>query len=307
MRKCLAATLAVLLGTLGCEPAVVSQSELFTTRVLAIRADPPELVVPADGGLPPPVHFTVLSFSPDGGAPSVALALCVAGNPYGADSGCPGENGIPLPDDTLDVANPQIAGLLLALDGGIPQSGLPPTEPGVLQVAIGYCATTRGTAPEDCTPAGSGLSGDTEWGVYRLGVRFSGRPNHNPQLLSVSLTDGGSLAGALLPYGQSVTLTPAIPDGGLDASWPSVGIDGGVETYLGLDGGTFYEDLFFSWYATAPNVANFFSNEATPSDTAETPFNQFTGAYPGPVTFYVVLRDGRGGTDWLVLDAGVLP
>ncbi len=286
--------LAALLLTAACEPSVVSQSQLLTTRVLAIRADPPELVVPADGGLPPPVHFTVLSFAPDGGVPSVTLALCVAGSPYGADSGCPGPNGIPLPDDTLDVSDPEIQQLLVALDGGLPTSGLPPVEPGVVQVAIGYFATNGGTAP-----------GDSEVGVYRLGVRFSGRPNHNPQLLAVSLSDGGPLGGAVLPLGQNVTLTPSIPDGGPDPQWPSVGLDGGIETYFSLDGGTLYEDLFFSWYATAPNVANVFSNEATPSDTAETAYNQFNGTYPGPVTFYVVLRDGRGGTDWLVFDAGV--
>ncbi len=288
-------TLAVF--ALGCEPPVVSQTELLTTRVLAIRADPPELVVPPDGGLPPPVHFSVLSFAPAGAVPSVTLALCVAGDPYGPDSGCPGPNGIPLPGDTLDVANPEIEALLLALDGGLPTSGLPPTEPGVFQVAIGYFATTGGTAP-----------GDSEVGVYRLGVRFSGRPNHNPQLLAVGVSDGGSpLAGAALPQGQNVTLTPAIPDGGPNPAWPSVGIDGGVETYLGIDGGTFYETLFFSWYATAPTVNDLFSNEPTPTDMAETPSSQFNGTSVGPVTFYVVLRDGRGGTDWMVLDAGVVP
>jgi hypothetical protein len=287
--------LAVLACTAACEPGVPAQSQLLTTRVLAIRADPPELVVPQDGGLPQPVHFSVLAFAPDGGTPVVTLALCLTGNPYGAGFECPGADGITLPDDTLDVANPEILALLGALDGGLPDAGLTPAEPGVLQVAIGYLATT-GTGP-----------GESEVGVYRLSVRFSGNPNHNPQLLSVTVPDGGSLDGALLPFGQNVILTPGIPQTGPDSDWPSVGIDGGIETYSSLDGGLVYEHLNYSWYATLPNVTYFRSREPTPVDTAETAYSQFNGADFGPVTFYVVLRDDRGGTDWKVLDAGVLP
>jgi hypothetical protein len=296
MGRYLLGALALLALTAACEPSVVNQSELLTTRVLAIRADPPELVVPSDGGLPPPVHFTVLSFAPDGGTPTVTLALCLTGDPYGAGFACPGVDGITLPDDTLDVTNPDIQALLGALDGGLPDAGLTPDEPGVLQVAIGYLATSGGTAP-----------GDTEVGVYRLGVRFSGTPNHNPQLLAVSVPDGGSLEGTRLPAGKNVILTPAIPTDGGDPGWPSVGVDGGIETYLSLDGGILYENLNYSWYATAPSVTYFRSREPTPVDTAETAYSQFNGTLAGPVTFYVVLRDGRGGTAWQVFDAGISP
>jgi hypothetical protein len=279
----------------GCEPGVPAQSLLATTRVLAIRADPPELVVPADGGLPPPVHFTVLAFAPDGGTPLVTLALCLTGNPYGEGFACPGADGITLPDDTLDVANPEILALLGALDGGLPDAGLPQQEPGVLPIAIGYLATT-GTGP-----------GESEVGVYRLSVRFSGNPNHNPQLLSVTVPDGGSLQGATFPFGQNVVLTPQIVQGGPDPDWPSVGVDGGIETYPSLDGGILYENLTYSWYATLPDVTYFRSREPTPADTLETAYSQFNGSLSGPITFYVVLRDDRGGTDWLVFDGGVLP
>jgi hypothetical protein len=278
----------------ACEPSVVDQSELLSTRVLAIRADPPELVVPQDGGLPAPVHFTILAFEPDGGTPTVTLALCLSGNPYSGDFQCPGVDGIALPNDTLDVTSPDIAALLGALDGGIPDAGLTPDEPGVLQVAIGYFATNGGSGP-----------GDTERGVYRLSVRFSGNPNHNPQLLAVTVPDGGSLGGALLPLRQNVFLTPEIPEGGADSLWPSVGLDGGIETYPSLDGGILYENLNYSWYATQQDVNDFRSREPTPVDTEETPYSQYSGAQPGGVTFYVVLRDGRGGTDWQVLQAGI--
>jgi hypothetical protein len=277
----------------GCEPSVVDQSELLTTRVLAIRADPPEVVVPQDGGLPPPVHFSVLAFAPDGGTPTVTLALCLSGNPYGAGFACPGANGITLPDDTLDVQNPAIAALLGTLDGGLPDAGLAPEEPGVFQVAIGYFATT-GSGP-----------GDSESGVYRLSVRFSGNPNHNPELLAVTVPSGAPLGGALLPLQEDILLTPSIPDSGPNPLFPSLGLDGGIETYPSLDGGILYENLNYSWYATVPDVSDFRSREPTPADTQETAYSQYSGAVAGPVTFYVVLRDGRGGTSWLVLDAGI--
>lgn len=296
MLRRLSAAFVLLFLSAGCEPSVVDQSQLLSTRVLAIRADPPELVVPSDGGLPPPVHFSVLSFAPGGVTPTVTLALCLSGNPYAAGFACPGADGITLSDDTLDVTNPEILALLGALDGGLPDAGLPVREPGVSQVAIGYLATTGGSAP-----------GDTEVGVYRLGVRYSGNPNHNPQLLQVTVPDGGSLQGALLPLGQDVRLTPEIPTTGPDPNWPSVGIDGGIETYRSLDGGILFEDLIYSWYATASSVTHFRSREPTPFDPAETAYTQFNGSDVGPLTFYVVLRDGRGGTDWKIYDAGVSP
>jgi hypothetical protein len=287
--------LGLLLCAAACEPSVVDQSELLTTRVLAIRADPPELVMPSDGGLPPPVHFTVLPFSPDTVPVAVTLALCLSGDPYSAGFACPGANGITLPDDTLDVASPEIEALLATFPGGLPDSGLPSVEPGVLQVAIGYLATTGNDA------------GQTEVGVYRLSVRFAGNPNHNPELLDVSVPDGGSLEGASLAMGQDVLLTPQVPVGGADNAFPSVGLDGGIETYESLDGGLLYENLNYSWYATLPTVKDFRSREPTPADTVETPYTHFVGDAVGPVTFYVVLRDGRGGTSWQIFDATVPP
>jgi hypothetical protein len=123
----------------------------------------------------------------------------------------------------------------------------------------------------------------------------------------VNVPDGGSLEGALLPLGQDVLFTPTIPANGPDSSWPSVGVDGGIETYPSLDGGILYENLSYSWYATLPTVNDFRSREPTPADTVETAYSQFNGSTLGTVTFYVVLRDGRGGTDWQIFDGTIGP
>jgi len=301
MPRPLPSSLALLLAS-ACGPTVVPQSEIHGTRVLAVRADPPELVLLADAGLPAPVRFTSLAVTADGGTPAVTFALCLPGNPYDPTFQCPGVDGVTLPDDTLDVGSAEIQALLRGLPGGeLPDSGLPVTEPGVVQIAIGYFASNGGTGP-----------GDTERGVYRLGVRFAGNPNHNPELLDVALPDGGPLAGALFPVGVEVQLTPHIPEGGVDPAWPAVGLDAGIETYPSLDGGVLYENFNYSWYASMPEVVDFRSREPTPDDTAETPYTRFRAKDAGPVTFYVVLRDGRGGTDWKVFqadaaDAGVVP
>ena len=290
---------SLVLSTLACGPSVVPQSELHTTRVLAVRADPPELLLLADAGPPPPVHFSALAVALGGGTPAMSYALCLAGDPFDPTFQCPGSDGITLPDDTLDVAGPEFETLLGALDGGfdctrLPPNGLPQTEPGVVQVAIGFLADS-GTGP-----------GESERGIYRLGVRCSGRPNHNPELLAVTVPDGGSLQGALFPLEQEIQLTPHIPDSGPDGAWPSIGIDGGIETYPSLDGGITYENLNYSWFASVPEIIYFRSREPTPGDSAETAYTRFKGHDAGPVTFYVVLRDGRGGTDWQVFDAAVI-
>ena len=130
--------------------------------------------------------------------------------------------------------------------------------------------------------------------------------------MAVAVPDGGPLEGATFPPEQEVQLSPSIPVGGPDPVWPSIGIDGGIETFPSLDGGITYENLNYSWYASVPEVIYFRSREPTPPDPSETSYSRFKGHVAGPVTFYVVLRDGRGGTDWKVfcgsvLDAGALP
>jgi hypothetical protein len=283
-----AGALAVMMAA-GCQPDLENQSQLLgRVRLLALRADPPEANL-EDGGLPPPITFEPLAF-PDGGL-TFRLALCGPGNPFGASFDCPGSNGLDLPDLVLDASRPEVQAFLqakfgspTALDGGINV-----TEPGVAQVAIGYelARIDAGTDPAS-----------RERGIYRLAVRFSGAPNHNPELLDVTLPDGGPLQGAVLPLNQELRLYPHIPDGG----------PGGIETYVGLDGGVQHERFSYSWAATAGEVVDFRSSEPIPEDPNATSDIRFrTHEIAGPVTFYVVLRDLRGGVSWRVFDATLGP
>ena len=246
-----------------------------------------------EAGLPPPVGFTALTF-PDAGELDLTLALCAPGDFFSASFQCPGADGLTLPDHVLDATRPEVQAFVAARygDGGVAtlDGGINIGEPGVAQVPIGYLLERHdaGTDPAD-----------RERGIYRLAVRFSGAPNHNPELLDVRLADDGRpLAGATLPLNQEIRFVPVIPDGG----------PGGIETYVGLDGGLQYETLSYSWEATAGEVVDFRSAEPTPQAPDNTAYIRFrTHETPGPVRIYVVLRDLRGGTSFGFFDATLGP
>ena len=277
------------LVAVACQPDLEKQSQLLDrVRLLALRADPPEADV-RDGGLPPPIAFTPLAY-PDAGL-TFQLALCGPGNPFATDSNCPGSNGIDLPDLVLDASRPEIQTFLQAAFGGAGgiDGGINVGEPGVAQIAIGYELDRPDAGPDPS---------NRERGIYRLAVRFSGAPNHNPELLDVTLPDGGPLQGAVLPLNQEIRFYPHIPDGG----------PGGIETYVGLDGGIQYENFSYSWMSTAGEVVDFRSAEPIPEDPNATSDIRFrTHETPTPVTIYVVLRDLRGGVSWKVFDATIGP
>jgi hypothetical protein len=279
-----AVAIAALWVGLACAPDLEKQSQLLRVRVLAIKAEPPELDFRS--GLPPPVAFTVLPY-PDADQLTLRLALCAPGDPYTGTLDCPGKDGLDLPGRVLDPASPEVQAFAQERFGGLAgiDGGINVDEPGVAQIFIGYelQRIDGGTGP-----------GDRERGVYRLAVRFSGEPNHNPQLLDVVLPDGSPLQGAVLPLNTELRLSPRIPDGG----------PGGIETYVGLDGGLQYERFSYSWQATAGDVKDFRSAEPTPQTPDETSYSRFdTQGTAEPITFYVVVRDLRGGTDFVIRQA----
>ena len=285
----LAAGAAAVGMALGCQPDLQKQQQLLDqVRLLALRADPPEADV-RDGGLPPPISFEPLPY-PDAGL-NFRLAVCGPGNFFSADFDCPGSNGLDLPDLVLDASRPEVQAFFQAAFGSVSavDGGINVGEPGVAQIAIGYDLSR--------VDAGSDPS-NRERGIYRLAVRFSGAPNHNPELLDVTLADGGTLQGAALPLNQEIRFYPRIPDGG----------PGGIETFVGLDGGIQFERFSYSWAATAGEVVDFRSAEPIPEDPNATSDIRFrTHETPGPVHIYVVLRDLRGGVSWKVFDASLGP
>jgi hypothetical protein len=286
-----------LLGLSACNgPDFAAPSEIRTVRVLAIKAEPAELALAPDAStLPPPVTFDALTATPDGRAVTVTYALCRPDvNPYG-DVACPGDSGVPLSNGRLDLNDPAVQALLIesfqAATGGTGGGSggsfdfSDPAVQAVLQAGlplfVGYEATD-----------GSGEAGGVERGVRRITLRVTDTPNLNPVMQDV-LWNGASLAGPL-PLDREVTFTPVLGEG----SEESYSTPDGVKT----------EQVFYSWYATGEGeVKSFRSLEPVDGKPGDPTSDYQTPATASRVSFWVVARDGRGGTDWWVRTVDVGP
>ncbi len=288
MRLHLPAFVALLLA--GCAPDFELQSEIRRVRVLAIQAEPAELVVDPDAAtLPGPMTFNALAVTPDARPVTVRYALCrFTGNPY--DGRCPGDNGVALPDGELSLQDSNVQAVLLeALQAGGGGGGvLDPEDPALraalergIPLFVGYEATD-----------GSGTPEGTERGVRRVTLRATSTPNQNPVMADV-LWDGAPLTGPL-PVASEVTFTPVLAEGS-------------VETYETPEGPQ-VEQVFFSWFATGEGeVKEFRSQEPVEGRPGDPTSLYETPAAPGRVTFWVVARDGRGGVGWLSRTVDVGP
>lgn len=289
MRSILPALVVLLLA--GCGPDFELQSEIRRVRVLAIQAEPAELVVDPDAStLPGPMTFNALAVTPDARPVTVRYALCrLTGNPY--DGRCPGDDSVPLPDGELSLSDPNVQAVLLeALAAGNPGGGgtLDPEDPALrealargIPLFIGYEATD-----------GSGTPEGTERGVRRVTLRATTTPNQNPVVSDV-LWDGAPLTGPL-PVSREVTFTPVLAEGSVEIE----------ET----DEGPRPEQVFFSWFATGDGeVKEFRSQEPVEGRPGDPTSAYDTPATPQRVTFWVVARDGRGGVGWLSRTVDVGP
>lgn len=292
MRTSILVPLALLLS--ACGNAFELQSEIRRVRVLAIRAEPAELLVdPAAGRFPDPVTFSALAVTPDARPVTVTYALCRATvtNPY--DGSCPGNNSVPLPDGVLSFQDPNVQAVLgealTALNPGGGNGAPPdPNDPRLREALaagipffIGYEATD-----------GSGTPEGTERGIRRLTARAAAAANRNPQVADI-LRDGAPLSGPL-PPGTEVTFQPVLAEGSAEV----------YETA----GGPRTEQVFYSWYATGEGeVQALRSLEPVNGQPGDPTTDYETPATPGSVTFHVVARDGRGGVGWLTRTVDVGP
>ena len=307
---CCALAIALALPSGGCSDNFEKQSQITRLRVLGVQAEPAELLLTPDGGLPK-TTLTALAIEPSGAAITTRMSICLQqGTLPQPDLACPGNAGIDLPDAgpmaaTLDLADPKLqaaaaafftagaadggsgadGGFAALLEQGFPllygfelrapahgnaDGGPPPTEGFDVQRLLGLGTVTLRTAPS------GGASGDS-------------RPNQNPRLRALSANgvelkaDGTST----LKAGVKVTLVP-LPQS--DAKEPTSTTSAGVES------------LNFSFYATDGDLDALRSTDTTAtgqpgiSSVDYTPPAQATLQ---PVRIWVVVRDGRGGVGWL--------
>jgi hypothetical protein len=278
-RLCLMAAIAGLGLLLACTNDLERPSQLERVRVLAIRADPAELALDPDGlAPPPPVRLSALTFAPDGGTATVSYALCRPGaNVYAPDVQCPGADGLALDGGTFDLLDSSIRAYLAA-DGGVA-----PGDPAAreqlargVQLNIGYLAT-------------DGTAGDrgTERGVYQLSVRATREPNHNPGIDEIFVHGCTPVQNQRFPLNKTVTFTPSLAPGS-------------VETYVDASGQMQTERLVYSWFATGAGKVEDFRSQEPFQGVGKRDSDYTTARVPEDVTLYMVVRDGRGGTGWII-------
>lgn len=283
--------LALAASLAACAPDFELQSEIARVRVLAVKAEPAELVLdPNLSTLPPPVTLTALAVAPEGRTVSVTYSLCRAGNVYSAELECPGKDGVALPANQLNVLDPAIQSALLEFANAGGSGDGPPdfNDPAVRQQLEAGIPLFIGYEAND----GSGTPEGVERGVRRLTVRLTSSPNQNPKLEDV-LRDDASLTGPL-PANTEVVLRPRLAEGS-------------AERFTGQDGEQ-TEQIFYSWFATGSGeVKQFRSLESVDGKPGNPSSKYLTPTEAQRVTFYVVARDGRGGVDWMERTVDVAP
>jgi hypothetical protein len=237
-------------------------------RVLAVRADPPELVLSADGGVPA-TTLTALAVTPLDAGVTVQFALCreITAAPS-ATLPCPGDAGIELPDAgplsaRLDLLDPRIVDFASSaqLDGGAFDAGgglADALDQGV-PLLIGFTAST-GTERLD--------------GFYTVILRSEARgpSDTNPLLTDLIIGDGSPIA-----VKQRVRLQPI-----------AARKDDPSKKYG------------FSFFATAGEISSLRSTDVTATgQPAETWVEWTAPDVAQTVRFWVVLRDDRAGVHWL--------
>ncbi|HET7788569.1 MAG TPA: hypothetical protein VFL36_21525 [Myxococcales bacterium] len=267
--------LAVAALSAGCPSNLEQQSHVSKLRVLAVRVDPAELILDPDAGLPS-ATLTALAVQADGGPISVQFALCTeitfAPSPT---LPCPGDAGIELPESgpvsaLLDLSDPRILAFARAaqLDGGFDAGGgIESTLDVGVPLLLGFTARADAQRID---------------GFQTLTLRSPARgpADLNPELLDLQIGDGGPVA-----PGETVRLQP----------------DAGPKDDPAKRYG-------YSFFATAGEISSLRSTDTTATgQAAETWVEWKAPDAGGEVRFWVVVRDGRGGTAWIERATTVTP
>lgn len=273
MRAAALASLAILLA--ACPSNLEEQSHVSKLRVLAVQADPPELVLEPDAGLPA-TTLTALAVDPsDAGQISMLFALCteITSAPD-ASLPCPGNEGVDLPSSgpfsaRLDLNDPRIASFASQLDGGtLDAGGIAESLDEGVPLLVGFTARS-GSQQLD--------------GFATIVLRSSARgpPGSNPPSVDLEIGDGGTIVAK-----ETVRLQPVPP---LPKPDPTMAYG-------------------YSFFATAGSISSLRSTDITATGQPAPTWVDWTAPDPAPsapVRFWVVLRDGRGGTAWVERIASV--
>jgi hypothetical protein len=312
-------------GASACKPNLGSPVSLINgPTILAVRGEPAEAAPQTQ------VSYEVLAVDVDGRIPAPApsevtlpalWAICTTPKPpietNAVSRACldgvalPGQLGdslttysAPMPDDACQLFGPITP---------TPKPNEPAIRPRDPDVTGGYYLPVRVSLwiPEDRRRSGmAGSDTLVSFGLERISCGLANVDserarefnqtytlNRNPRLAGVTMTAG---------RGEPVTLTPGktahVGHGetiALEASWA----EGSAETYPVDDSQSaklvpHREAMVVSWYATGGSFEHD-STGRSDTETELTTANHWTAGEPGPVNLWTVLRDDRGGTDFV--------
>jgi hypothetical protein len=269
-----ATLLAICLLAAGCPAGLEEQQHVSKLRVLGVRAEPPELILMADAGLPS-TRLTALAVDPTGAAISLRFALCtdLSGVPS-PTLPCPGDAGIDLPDSgpfsaQLDLSDPRILAFAAAaqIDGGaFDAGGLVQSLDDGVPLLVGFTARAVKSIPGAPVETLSGFQ------TVTLRTTAHGPADVNPELIDLGIGDGGDVVRSQVVRLQPFTAAKDDPS----------------------------KRYGYSFFTTAGSVSSLRSTDTTATGQSAPTWVDWTApATAQPVTLWVVVRDGRGGTGWI--------
>jgi hypothetical protein len=293
--------LALACATATCVPSVgPGDSLLGSTRILAVRADPPE----AKPGVT--VTFTSLVAGPGGTVVNAGIdwSFCSAPKPLTEDNvvsnACLDSSSLVAAGagPTTTTMTPSTGCSVFGPDVG--SAGLRPRDPdatgGYYQPLRADLAGTDSAfelARIQCDLANADASAASAFAAeYHV--------NLNPQLLPLTATLGGSpTALTAIPTGARVTL---------EASWP----DASAETFAYFDPvsqvvTSLRESMQVAWYSSGGALDSESTGRAADDFALTTDDGWNAPDAAGTVHLWVVLRDSRGGVDFAEYDLVVGP
>ncbi|MBK06272.1 MAG: hypothetical protein CL920_28205 [Deltaproteobacteria bacterium] len=259
MKKILCTILLGLWTLFACQGPPEPREEINELRVLAIRAEPPT-AKPGDK-----VKLDVLTTSPDQQTVTYQWFLCTS--PEQASTGCHEDSAATKLGTTKDTT----------LD--IPQNALDNLDE-VETLRGRYLIVTlvaKGTEKEVIA-------------TKRI-VVSTNQQNNNPTITGLTLTPEGETTPLTEPYkGKLETSYTLLPKVTADSQESYTRVTAQNEKKQDK------EVLFYSWYTSKGSYSKgYLSQSPDPQNTYISPKEA-----PGkPVTIFLLVRDGRGGVDWL--------
>ncbi|HVV51704.1 MAG TPA: hypothetical protein VHO06_18695 [Polyangia bacterium] len=300
----------------GCKPDLGAPPSLVTgPRLLAIRGTPPEA---SEGGA---VSYDVLAVDVTGtvAAPDLGWLQCLDPDPPAevndVSNTCLGEPDDAGPTPTFMADLPTDACMLFGPETPSPVPGKPAQRPADPDTTGGFYqpiraswqsaglvafALERITCPLVQAPGPAA----TQFAMQYL-------PNTNPTLADLVLDPSGASA-SLYTAGQTAPPPAATVAAGTKVTLEADFTSGSAETFLYWDIVALAlvqqrESLRVSWFATG----GAFDLDTTGRTSAETETftqNGWTApTTPGPVYFWTVLNDSRGGVDFAAAEIDVTP